>query len=221
MKLSNDFTVGLPIDTAWALLTDLERVAPSLPGAELTGMDGEEYMGVMRVKVGPITAQYNGRARFVSVDEPSRRAVLRAEGRDTNGQGNAAATVTIAMRPEGERTAVAVETDLSISGRVAQFGRGVLADVSTMLMRQFVEQLERDVAASAAQEARTDASPSNGSAPHAAAPAAAASEPVDLLQLVARSSARRFAVAGAAVAVAVVTVVVARRLLRRRGGRSA
>lgn len=220
MKLSNDFTVGLPIDTAWALLTDIQRVAPSLPGAELTGMDGEEYMGVMRVKVGPITAQYNGRARFVSVDEPSRRAVLRAEGRDANGQGNAAATVTIAMRPEGERTAVAVETDLSISGRVAQFGRGVLTDVSTMLMRQFVEQLERDVAASAGGGGRSDTSPSNGSAPHAAGPAAA-SEPVDLLQLVARSSARRFAVAGAAVVASVVTVVVARRLMRRRGGRSA
>jgi carbon monoxide dehydrogenase subunit G len=215
VKLSNSFTVGLPIDTAWALLTDLERVAPSLPGAELTQVEGDEYHGLMRVKVGPIVAQYSGRARFVTVDEPSHRAVLRAEGRDTNGQGNAAATMSIALRPDGERTAVEVETDLSISGRVAQFGRGVLGDVSTALLKQFVERLERDVAAGARGDAPGAGSPAARSTGSPASASSTPPEAVDLLQLVARSSARRFAVAGAAVMVSVVAVVVLRRALRR------
>ena len=147
MELSNEFAVGIGIEEAWALLTDVERIAPCMPGAELQEVDGDEYRGVVKVKVGPITAQYKGKATFVERDEAAHRAVLRAEGRDVRGQGNANATITATLVPEGEGTKVKVVTDLTITGRAAQFGRGVLADVSTRLLGQFVSCLETKVLA--------------------------------------------------------------------------
>src|SRR5438552_5189900 len=101
MELTNEFTVGVPVSEAWAVLTDVERIAPCMPGAELQEVAGEEYRGVVKVKVGPITAQYKGRATFVERDERGGRAVLRAEGRDTRGQGNANATITAPLQPDG------------------------------------------------------------------------------------------------------------------------
>ena len=144
MELSNEFTVGVPIDEAWAVLTDVERIAPCLPGAQLQEVEGDEYRGIVKVKVGPITAQYKGAASFLEHDAPL-KAVLRAEGRDVRGQGNASATITATLEPEGTATRVRVVTDLTVTGRVAQFGRGVLADVSSKLMGQFVECLENDL----------------------------------------------------------------------------
>jgi carbon monoxide dehydrogenase subunit G len=149
VELSDEFTVSLPVDRAFAVLTDVERIAPCLPGAELQEIDGDEYRGVVKVKVGPITAQYKGVAHFLERDPTTRRVVLRAEGRDTRGQGNASATVTATMEPVGEGTRVSVVTDLTITGKVAQFGRGVLAEVSSKLLGQFVECLEATVAADA------------------------------------------------------------------------
>lgn len=148
MELSNEFTVAAPVDTAWAVLTDLERIAPCMPGAQLTEVEGEEYRGTVKVKVGPITAQYKGVASIESRDDAGHVAVLKAEGRDTRGQGNASATVTARLVPEGNGTKVTVETDLTITGKVAQMGRGVMADVSAKLLDQFVENLERDVLSS-------------------------------------------------------------------------
>ncbi|HEY3701373.1 MAG TPA: SRPBCC family protein [Acidimicrobiales bacterium] len=145
MELTNEFTVGVPTEQAWALLTDVERIAPCMPGAELQEVEGDEYRGVVKVKVGPITAQYKGRASFVERDVPGLRAVLRAEGRETRGQGNASATISASLHPDGEGTRVAIVTDLAVTGRVAQFGRGVLADVSTKLLGQFVDCLETTV----------------------------------------------------------------------------
>lgn len=145
MELNNDFQVSVPIDVAWDTLTDVERIAPCMPGAELREVEGDEYRGVVKVKVGPITAEYRGKASFVEKDPGAHRAVLRAEGRETRGQGNAAATITAELRPEGSATAVSVLTDLAITGKVAQFGRGVLADVSAKLLGQFVESLETTV----------------------------------------------------------------------------
>jgi uncharacterized protein len=142
MELTNEFTVGVPVDRAWAVLTDVELIAPCLPGAQLQEVEGDEYRGVVKVKVGPITAQYKGAARFLERDEAGHRAVLRAEGRDTRGQGNANATITAVLTPTGEGTSVSVVTDLTITGRVAQFGRGVLADVSTKLLGQFADCLQ-------------------------------------------------------------------------------
>jgi carbon monoxide dehydrogenase subunit G len=146
MELTNDFRVRLPVEQAWAVLTDIERIAPCMPGAQLQEVEGETYRGVVKVKVGPITAQYKGQATFVEQDEAGRVAVLRAEGRETRGQGNANATITARLTADGDGTAVSLSTDLTVTGKVAQFGRGVLADVSAKLLDQFVECLERTVA---------------------------------------------------------------------------
>lgn len=145
MELSNEFTVDVPIEEAWTVLTDLERIAPCMPGARLTDTEGDEYRGSVKVKVGPVTAEYRGKATFLERDEAGHRAVLRAEGREARGQGNASATITAQLEPAGTATKVSVSTDLTITGRVAQFGRGVLADVSAKLLGQFVESLEATV----------------------------------------------------------------------------
>jgi carbon monoxide dehydrogenase subunit G len=142
MELTNDFRVGVPVEQAWAVLTDVELIAPCMPGAQLQEVEGDEYRGIVKVKVGPITAQYKGAARFVERDDAAHKAVLRAEGRDTRGQGNANATITATLTPDGDGTAVTVATDLTVTGRVAQFGRGVMADVSSKLLGQFVDCLE-------------------------------------------------------------------------------
>jgi carbon monoxide dehydrogenase subunit G len=150
VELSNEFVVPVGVDEAWVLLTDVERIAPCMPGAELQEIQGEEYRGIVKVKVGPITAQYKGKATFVEKDDGAHKAVLRAEGRDTRGQGNANATITATLVPEGSGTRVSVVTDLAITGRAAQFGRGVMVDVSTKLLGQFVSCLEKDVLGAAA-----------------------------------------------------------------------
>ncbi|HEY2430756.1 MAG TPA: SRPBCC family protein, partial [Acidimicrobiales bacterium] len=168
MELTNQFRVGVPVDDAWAILTDVERIAPCLPGAQLQEVDGDQYRGIVKVKVGPITAQYQGTASFVEQDAAAHRAVLRAEGRDTRGQGNANATVTATLVADGGATAVTVVTDLTITGKVAQFGRGVLADVSGKLIGQFVENLERDVLSGAAGSGPGVASASAGESASAA-----------------------------------------------------
>jgi hypothetical protein len=153
MELTNEFVVPVKVAEAWGLLTDVERIAPCMPGAELQEIDGEEYRGIVKVKVGPITAQYKGKATFIEKDDSVHRAVLRAEGRDTRGQGNANATITATLVPEGDGTKVTVVTDLAITGRAAQFGRGVMADVSTKLLGQFVDCLEKNVLAAGAVSA--------------------------------------------------------------------
>ena len=141
MELINEFEVDAPIDRVWSVLTDVERIAPCLPGAQLQEVEGDEYRGVVKVKVGPITAQYKGAASFVEKADARYRAVLRAEGRDTRGTGNAAADITAEMAPTATGTRVTVTTDLKVTGKVAQFGRGVMADVSKKLMGQFADNL--------------------------------------------------------------------------------
>ena len=166
MELTNEFTVDIPVEEAWTVLTDVTRIAPCMPGAQLQEVTGDEYRGIVKVKVGPITAEYRGKATFVEQDQSGHRAVLRAEGREARGQGNASATVTATLEPSGDGTKVSVMTDLVITGRVAQFGRGVLADVSTKLLGQFVESLESTVLAGQAPGAP-------GAEPAGAEPAAA------------------------------------------------
>lgn len=145
MELINTFDVSVPVDVAWKVLTDVERIAPCLPGAQLQEIEGDEYRGIVKVKVGPITAQYKGKATFIERDDVNFKAVLDAAGRDTRGQGNASATITAQLEPAGEGTHVTVTTDLTVTGKVAQFGRGVLADVSAKLLTQFVDNLEQTV----------------------------------------------------------------------------
>ena len=145
MELKNQFRVSVPIDVAWAVLTDLERIAPCMPGAELQEVEGDEYRGIVKVKVGPITAQYKGSARFVEKNDDEHRAVLQAEGRDTRGQGNASATVTATATPDDDGTVVSIVTELTITGKVAQFGRSIMGDVSAKMLGEFADRLEADV----------------------------------------------------------------------------
>ena len=145
MELTNEFSVPVPVEQAWAVLTDIERIAPCMPGTTLEEVDGDEYKGNVKVKVGPMTAQYRGAARFLERDDAAHRAVLRAEGREARGQGNAAATITATVTADGDGSVVKVVTDLTITGKVAQFGRGVLADVSARLMKEFADRLAQDL----------------------------------------------------------------------------
>lgn len=176
MQLMNDFEVALPPEQAWTLLTDLEKVAPCLPGASITGKDGDDFLGQAKIKVGPITAQYKGVARFTEMDAAAHRAVLLARGKDARGQGDATATVTATLSPNGTGTRVLVETELALTGKVAQFGRGVLADVSGALMGIFADRLQEMVAAESGTAA--PAAPAASSTSTSAPPATAAPEQV-------------------------------------------
>ncbi|MET7709928.1 SRPBCC domain-containing protein [Micromonospora sp. NPDC005413] len=147
MKITNEFTVTVPIERAWAVLTDLEGIAPCLPGAQLTGVDGDVYRGRVKVKVGPVISEFAGTARFVEKDDTAYHGVIDAKGRDARSTGNASALVTARLRPDGDRTLVTVDTDLKISGKLAQFGSGMIKEVSGRLLAQFVANLEAKIAA--------------------------------------------------------------------------
>jgi uncharacterized protein len=212
MKLEHDFRVDAGLDTAWLVLLDIERIAPCMPGAQLQEVEGDEYRGTVKVKVGPITAQYRGVARVVESDPATHRVVLHAEGRDTRGQGNASATITATLAPDGDGTRVRVDTDLNVTGKVAQFGRGVMADVSTKLLGQFVDCLGTTVLA-----AESPAGPAPTPTPPAAAPTGAravdapAAEAVDLMRAAGGAVAKRLVpVAAAVIVVGVVIWLVAR-----------
>lgn len=175
MKIENSFTVDAPIAEAWVLLTDLAEIAPCLPGAKLTDETDGVYSGGVKIKVGPVTAEYKGSAEFVQKDDDAYRAVIDGKGRDTRGAGNAQATITAQMTAVGDKTQVDIETDLKVSGKVAQFGRGVMQDVSTKLMGQFADCLESKIGEPQAIEdiaaASADATTS-GSSTHTPAHAA-------------------------------------------------
>ena len=154
MDLNHEFTVNVPVAEAWAILTDLERIAPCLPGAQLTEIEGDTYRGQVKIKVGPILAQFKGQASFVSRDDVAHKATLKGEGRDTTGKGNASAMITAELTSvTPTSTKCTVHTDLSISGKVAQFGRGALADVSDKLLAQFSENLNQLISAAPAPSA--------------------------------------------------------------------
>ena len=170
MELVNEFIVNRPIDEAWAVLTDVEKIAPCLPGAELQEIEGEIYRGVVKVKVGPISAALKGEAKFVSRDDVNHTATLKGDGRDTKGNGNASAMITASLQELTPTSAkCVVHTDLNMTGKVAQFGRGALADISGKLMQQFSANLD-DMLAKDAQNGAT--------APAAATETAAAAETV-------------------------------------------
>ena len=172
MKLENEFTVNVPVEDAWNVLLDLERVTPCLPGAALTEQsDDDEYKGEMKVRLGPVTQEYNGTVRIEEADESEHRAVLKADGKDARGQGAATATITSTLHDEGDgSTKVRVETDMQITGRAAQFGRGVQQDVAERLLSRFAECLENEIVGGGAKEeaeaaATSEAGPSeNGAA---------------------------------------------------------
>jgi carbon monoxide dehydrogenase subunit G len=186
MQLEHSFTVPVPVGTAWATLLDLPRIAPCMPGATLTGVEGDTFTGTVKVKLGPIALTYQGKGRFVERDEAAHRVVIEASGKDTRSAGTAAATVTAALTADGDKTRVDVTTDLSITGKPAQFGRGMIADVSAKLIGQFADCVATTLTAGAGPaapekaESAGPAEPSTGSAEPAtgsAEPATGSAEP--------------------------------------------
>lgn len=229
-QLINEFTVNRPIDEAWPLITDIERIAPCLPGAELQEVEGDTYRGVVKVKLGAISSQFKGEAHFIERDDENYRAVIKGAGRDTGGRGNATAEITAqaeALSPTSTR--VAVTTDLHITGKVAQFGRGIMGDVSSKLMVQFADNLNQMIddegTATPPAAPTTPAAPADepGGADRSANAAAdatpptptvrkiegAAAEPIDLMEVGGSSIVKR-------VAPAIIAIVIVLLLLRRR-----
>lgn len=173
MDLNHQFTVAVPVEDAWKILTDLERIAPCLPGAQLQEVEGDIYRGVVKIKVGPIQAQFKGQASFVERNDTAHKAVLKGEGRDTGGKGNASALITAEMTAvDATSTSVTVNTDLSITGKVAQFGRGAMADISDKLLGQFVENLNSMILSGG-----TTSEPTTSTQPTTATPAESSSTP--------------------------------------------
>jgi len=139
VKLEHSFTVPTGIDEAWKILLDIERIGPCMPGATIESVDGDDFTGSVKVKLGAINLTYKGKASFVEKDETAHRAVIDAKGRDSRGSGTAAAKVTAVLTEDAGSTTVVVETDLDLTGKVAQFGRGVMADVGNKLIGQFAD----------------------------------------------------------------------------------
>ena len=225
MKIEDSFRVEVPVEEAWNVLLDVERIAPCLPGAQLQEVEGDEYRGIVKIKVGPITAQYKGAARIVETDEANRKVVLKAEGRDTRGQGNASALVTATLVAEGSATVVNIDTDLNVSGKVAQFGRGVMADVSSKLLGQFADNLKRDVLEAPAAEAPTTAAPTTAATGTEGAPGIRKldhpePEPIDLAEH-AGPLGKRLAPVIAAVIALVTLRMICKRCKRRKAAKRA
>jgi carbon monoxide dehydrogenase subunit G len=198
MKIANEFTISVPMDDAWDVLTDLAQVVPLMPGAQLMGQEGDDYLGKVKVKVGPVTSEFTGKAHFVELDREHHRVVIDARGREARGTGNAAAVVTAQLRPDGDHSRVTVDTDLKIVGKLAQFGSGMLQQVSEKLLGQFVESLEAKLAGTVqqtAQEAQTPAPTVNGQtqAPTMeTATTAAEPAPIDLLELAGGTALKKY-----------------------------
>ena len=211
MELNNEFRVAVPSAKVWEMFTDGERVAPCLPGATLLSADGDTFHGAVKVKGGPITVSYKGTATYKEKDVAGQRIVLRAEGKETRGSGTAAATVTAQLKDEGDATHVGITTDLAISGKAAQFGRGVLADVAGNLIAQFARSLEAELGAGTTT-ATPAASTTAPTAENATAAAQPAGDSVDLLKVVAVPMAKRFApVIAAAAAAGAIGFLIGRR----------
>jgi carbon monoxide dehydrogenase subunit G len=174
MELQHTFTVPMSVPDAWTAFNDLERIAPCFPGAQITSVEGDDFTGLAKIKLGPISLQYTGTGTFVERDEEARRAVIEASGKDKRGNGTAAATITARLEAEGEGTRVVVDTDLKITGRPAQFGRGVISDVGDKLLGQFAECLSTTLGA---PEAAHEEAPVVEPVPAPEAAAAAAAPP--------------------------------------------
>lgn len=152
MELNNEYEVAASADTLWDVLNDVERVAPFVPGFDLQEVDGETYRGTIKIKVGAITASYNAEIEMLERDPAQRRVVMEISGRERRGPGSVHAKVTSQLEQSDSKAKIRLTTDVQVTGRVAQFGSGVLADVSGTLLRQFVSRLEEDLRAPAAAD---------------------------------------------------------------------
>jgi carbon monoxide dehydrogenase subunit G len=245
VQLENSFTVPVPVDEAWRVLLDIERIAPCMPSAALDSVDGDDFTGRVKVKLGPINLTYQGKASFIEKDEAAHRAVIDARGKDQRGNGTAAATVTANLVAEGSITRVDVLTDLNITGRPAQFGRGMMVDVGGKLLGQFADRLasqlggggdmdparpgaEGPPAVRAAERldhpadpvvvGRGAGSPSEDAAvpPESRLRPVVEPEPIDLLEVAGGAAMTRYAASAAGVAGAVIVLVL---VIRHRAGR--
>ncbi|MGX4687922.1 SRPBCC family protein [Streptomyces sp. JNUCC 63] len=214
MELHHEFTVPVPVDDAWRALLDIERVAPCLPGAAVEDYDGKTVTGSVKVKLGPITVTYRGTAVFEEQDESAHRMVLAASGRETRGQGTARATVTGTLQPRDGGTAVSVDTDLTVTGRPAQFGRGVLGEVGDRLVGQFAECLSERLAETPPPVPAEGAAAGAPEVREEPAAERAEPEPLDLLRTAGVPVAKRAAVAAGAAVVVALLIVGVRRLRR-------
>ena len=216
MKLDNEFRVSVSIDRAWEVLTDIPLIAPCLPGASLTGEDGDEYSGKVKIKLGPVRAEYSGTALFVERNEATHHIEISAKGRDSRGSGNASAVITADMTEDGDGTKVSIKTDLKISGKVAQFGQGVIAEVSGKLIDQFVDCIEQQLLGDAVIDDVAAASADDGEAATQVisrpAAVADADDTLDLLDLAGGSIYKRLA----PIAAVVVVLILLKLLLGRR-----
>jgi uncharacterized protein len=208
MQLEHHLSVPAPIDVVWPALLDPERVAPCVPGATLTGVDGDSFTGTVKVKVGPITLLYKGTGTFTEQDEQARRAVLKGSAKDTRGNGTVNATVTLTLTAEGDHTAGVVATDLSITGKPAQFGRGMIAEVGGKIIEQFSACLSEKLAV-----ADTKPESESGGEPATAQPSEA--EPLDLVHYARRSALKRVGPLIAAATLVLIIGALVRRLRSR------
>ncbi|MEU4509825.1 SRPBCC family protein [Nonomuraea wenchangensis] len=238
MRFEHEFTVPVPVEQAWAVLLDVERIAPCLPGATLDSYEGDEFTGRMKVKVGPITVTYRGSARFEDVDKDSRSLTIQASGKEARGSGTASATVKARLTPREESTAVTVETTFHVTGRPAQFGRGVMAEVGSRLLDKFAGNLaellsepreQPQVQDQPAEEQPSEeerhltAVPTPSPAPEPAPPHAQGTvrtsrspdeEALDLLEIAGQPVLRRLAPVAGALAALLIVIWVIRRVRR-------
>lgn len=199
MQIENSFNVPVPVEKAWVVLLDVERVAPCMPGASLDSMDGSEFTGRVKVKVGPVNLTYKGRAEIRSTDEQTRTAVIAGKGRDARGNGTAEAAVTMRLVPDGDDTRVELLTDLDITGRPAQLGRGVMTDVANRIIAQFASALAVELGESEVTSDQSQPVASARSAAPEAPPAPRPEQPrkqaepqaINILQLTGRSMVRQ------------------------------
>jgi carbon monoxide dehydrogenase subunit G len=215
MELTDTFTVAVPIEQLWELLNDVERIAPCVPGFKLTEANHPEYHGLMKVKVGAITVQYDATITFVERDEAAKRVVLAIRGKETRGSGSVDATVTSSLTDKGNETFAEMVTDAQLTGRVAQFGRGIIADVSSRMTEQFVNRLNRELLneSSGAREVIGDGAALGQPAPETPVSAvheAEADEALDLASVAAKPLLKRLAPLAAGLFLLAVLVRLAR-----------
>lgn len=235
MKIQNEIEVSAPPDKLFEVLADVERVAPLLPGASIEGQeDDDTYNGTVKVKVGPITASYQGTLRFRELDHEDRRAVMEASGRETRGQGNAEALITASVSGSNFHSVLNLDTDLEVRGKVAQFGRGAINNVSQKLLEQFARNLESQVLSEDGEPSPTPGERETGAADQAdgstdnagaegrsqdrgrAAAAPAGEDSLDMLSVLGTPALRQAVpvVAGLAVGLLIGNYVASRKTLR-------
>jgi carbon monoxide dehydrogenase subunit G len=215
MQLEHSFTVPVGVEDAWAVLLDIEQIAPCMPGAAIDSVDGDDFTGSVKVKLGPIGLTYKGKASFIEKDAATHRAVIDARGRDSRGNGTASAKITATLTEEGAATTVHVVTDLDITGKPAQFGRGVMVDVGNKLIGQFADCLagkladggDATTAQSPVAESKTTAdspttsAPAGPSRPTPGARPAPPVEPINLIESAGPAIVKRLAPVAAVLAV--------------------